>query len=89
MKTIVNKTHAPLRVPLPQGKVLHLGPLKEGQISHKEVDHEPLQRLIEEGKIEVRDEAAHAAAERRQAQGPHELTHGHHPPTTPQVRGDR
>jgi hypothetical protein len=33
MKTVANKTQKPLSVPLPRGKVLHLGPGKTGQIS--------------------------------------------------------
>ena len=32
MKTIRNKTHAPIRVNFSGGKVLHLGPLKSGQV---------------------------------------------------------
>jgi hypothetical protein len=45
MKTIQNKTNAPLRVPLPRGKKLHLGPGKSGQIAHQDADHKPLQRF--------------------------------------------
>ena len=33
MRTIVNKTNRPLKIHLPQGRVLHLGPRKEGQIA--------------------------------------------------------
>ena len=52
---ISNKTKRPLRVPLPGGKKLHLGPGKTGQISHKAVDHPPLKKLIDAGEIEVLD----------------------------------
>ena len=38
MRTIVNKTTRPLRVPLPGGKVLHLGPKKSGQIADPAAD---------------------------------------------------
>jgi hypothetical protein len=56
MKSIVNKTHDPLRVPLPHGKHLHLGPLKTGQISAHDADHPPLKKLAEEGKVRIFDD---------------------------------
>ena len=46
MKTVRNKTHRPLRVRLSQGKTLHLGPLKEGQISVHDVEAGGVQRLV-------------------------------------------
>ena len=33
MRTVRNTTQLPVRVPLPGGKTLHLGPAKTGQIS--------------------------------------------------------
>lgn len=89
MKTVRNKTHAPVRVPLPRGKVLHLGPLKTGQISHKDIDHEPLQKLITQGVIALEGDSETAAGTHRQSSSPHDDTHGHHPPTASHVRGDR
>ena len=38
MKTIVNRRRLPIRVPLPGGKVLHLGPSKTGQIADQHAD---------------------------------------------------
>lgn len=55
MKSIVNKTHGPLRVPLPKGKILHLGPNKTGQVSVHDADHPPLQKMVEAGQIELYD----------------------------------
>ena len=89
MKTIVNKTRSPLRVPLPRGKVLHLGPLKSGDISHKDLDHEPLKKLIEAGQIEVQGDGKGVEVSHEHAKGPHAETHGHHPPTSAPVKGDR
>lgn len=63
MKTIKNKTHRPLRVPLPRGKTLHLGPNKSGQIAFDAVDHPPLQKLVEAGEVELVDEAATGGGE--------------------------
>ena len=56
MKTIRNKTPKPLRVPLPGGKTLFLGPGKDGQISTKAVEHGPLKKLVEAGDIEILDD---------------------------------
>lgn len=56
MKTIVNKTPLPLRVPLPGGKVLHLGPSKSGQVADGAVEHSGLKKLVDAGKIEVQGE---------------------------------
>ena len=89
MKIIRNRTHAPVRVPLPRGKVLHLGPDQEGRIAHTDVDHPPLQGMIGNGVVEIVDDQVAAAAAHEHEKGPHAETHGHHPPTGSAVRGDR
>jgi hypothetical protein len=53
--TVSNKTQRPLRVPLPRGKVLHLGPGKTGQISSDAVEHPQVKALIDTGVIEILD----------------------------------
>ena len=53
VKTISNKTPRPLRVPLPRGKTLHLGPKKTGQIASEDAEHPPLKKLVEAGEIEI------------------------------------
>ncbi len=50
---ILNKTKRPLRIPLPGGKQLHLGPGKTGQISPKSADHPALKQLIDQGEVEL------------------------------------
>lgn len=55
-KTVINKTPAPLRVPLPRGKVLHLGPKQTGHVSVHDAEHPPLRKLVEEGSIELLDD---------------------------------
>lgn len=50
---ITNKTKRPLKVPLPGGKKLFLGPGKTGQITSKAAEHPPLIELIEAGDIET------------------------------------
>ena len=58
MKTVSNKTQKPLSVPLPRGKILHLGPGKTGQISSEAAEHPRLKKLVEAGQIEVFDDTA-------------------------------
>jgi hypothetical protein len=53
MASISNKTDRPLRVPLPRGKVLHLGPRMSGEIAPSAVTHPPLAAMLEAGTIEV------------------------------------
>lgn len=53
MKDIRNLTTRPLRVPLPQGKTLHLGPKHIGKVAAHAVDHPPFKALVEAGEIEI------------------------------------
>jgi hypothetical protein len=53
MKTLINKTRGPIKVPLPRGKSLRLGPSNAGQIRDEDVDHPALKKLIEAGDIEL------------------------------------
>lgn len=82
MKSIRNKTHAPLRVPLPRGKVLHLGPNQTGHINHHAADHPPLLKLVEAEKIELFDDSANDGAETSRSGGVHASTQGMGPSTT-------
>lgn len=70
MKTVINKTHEPIKVPLPRGKVLHLGPNKSGKIAHQDLEHPPLKLLIEEKKIAVEDDEAVGTGKRAPYDGP-------------------
>jgi hypothetical protein len=53
---IKNKTNRPLAIPLPRGKILHLGPKKKGQIAANAAEHPALKKLVEAGEIELADE---------------------------------
>ena len=89
MKTILNKTQRPIRVPMPRGKVLHLGPNKTGEIAPKAADHPPLQKLVEAGDIEIVGDGAHAT-QRPGDSGPAATkSQGHQPSMTPRNLGDR
>jgi hypothetical protein len=61
MKTATNKTHAPLTVPLPRGKTLHLGPGKASQVTAEALEHPPVKKLIEAGQLEISDDTARDA----------------------------
>jgi hypothetical protein len=58
MTMVSNKTRRPLRVPLPGGRTLHLGPEKAGQISSKDAEHPAIKKLAEDSVIEIVDEDA-------------------------------
>ena len=89
MKTIVNKTRRPLRVKLSQGRVLHLGPAKEGRIGVQDAARETVKRLVEAGEIEVFDDAS--AGGSRGSTGTAGPTHagGPHRQFSGSKRGDR
>ena len=53
MKEIRSTSPLPLKVTLPGGKTLHLGPRKLAQVADTAVDHPALKKLIDAGKIEV------------------------------------
>lgn len=55
---ISNKTKRPLRLPLPGGKTLFLGPGKTAQVTPKAKVHPPLVALAEAGDVEFQDESA-------------------------------
>ena len=90
MKTITNKTHKPLKVPLPGGKFLHLGPLKSGQIADGAADAPALKRLIKSKEIELAGEngdtggGAHGKSSSARA-----AKSGHAPPKVVRPQGDR
>jgi hypothetical protein len=90
MKTVINKTRGPIRIPLPLGKTLHLGPGKSGQIRDEAADHPKLKKLVEAGEIQIFDggEQANVGASGTTA-APHESTHGHGKSTFRQTKGNR
>ncbi len=89
MRKIINKTTRPLRVHLSQGRVLHLGARKEGQISGNDVDRKSVQEMIKAGEIELIDDGGRGAGGAAADEAGHENTQGHHHGTQPYRRGDR
>jgi hypothetical protein len=56
MKTIKNTTNRPLRVPLPRGKVVHVGPAKTAEVTTEAAEYAGLQKLVTAGEIEFVDD---------------------------------
>jgi hypothetical protein len=89
MKTIHNRTTAPLRIPLPGGKILHLAPAKTGQVADRAIEHPRVRKLIEDGKIEVTGEGGAGQHAGEGGAAVSTSTHGHHPKTVVMPKGDR
>ena len=53
MKEIRNKTARPIRIPLAGGKTLHLGPAQVAQVADKATERPEMQKLVEDGLIEI------------------------------------
>lgn len=88
MKEIRNTTGTPLRIPLPGGKVLFLGPGKVAQVTDKAAEHAALRRLVAEGAVELLAESAHAEGISA-AGGGAEQTHGRSKSTFRRRQGER
>ena len=65
MKTITNKTHRPLKIRLAQGRVLRLGPAKEGQIATHDAERESVQKMVEAGEVNVFDDVSRSGSHAR------------------------
>ncbi len=55
MKTIRNLTRKPIKVPLPGGKSLRLGPNKDGTIHDKAAEHAAVVAMVEADTIAIFD----------------------------------
>ena len=90
MKTITNKSHAPIKIPLPGGKFLHLGPNKTGQIAERASEQPSVLRLVKDGTVEIASEGNQPqGAGAGKASAGHEATHGHAQNTMMRPKGDR
>jgi hypothetical protein len=53
MTTILNQTSRFLRISLARGKVLRLGPHKEGQIATPDAERESIKALVADGSLKI------------------------------------
>ena len=90
MKTIRNKTRAPIRVTFAGGKVLHLGPAKTGQIPDQAVSEASVVALLKADKIEVLDgEGPARGGDAAAGGGAHGASRGHPQHTLVTPKGNR
>lgn len=90
MRTIKNLSDKPLRVPLPGGKTLHLGPNESGSIRDAAADHQAIKKLAESGSVEVGTSepgSATSAAGAGRSLGADAYAHGKS--SAPRKSGDR
>jgi len=89
MITILNQTPRFLRIYLSRGKVLRLGPRKEGQISTHDADSETLRQLVADGAVKIMGEGPQAGASSPANPAARTDVQGHHPRLSGGRRGDR
>lgn len=89
MITILNQTPKFLRIRLSRGKVLRLGPRKEGQISTRDADGDTVKRLVADGEVKIMGAGPQAGAATPANPAARTDVHGHHPRLSGGRRGDR
>jgi len=62
MKTLINKTRAPLKITLPGGKSVRLGPGKAAQIRDEDAAVDSIKKLVEAGNLEVHQGDVHTGS---------------------------
>jgi len=87
--TVRNKTQKPLSVPLPRGKVLHVGPLKTAEIASDDAEHAGVKALIERGALEIVAVGSGHTEEGRGGGRPRPSLPGHPSSTGTRRTGDR
>lgn len=89
MKTIVNKTHRPLKISLSRGRMLRLGPRKEGQIATSDVERESVKQSVARGDVEIFDDSAQTGTSSVSVSGSGARAQGHQARFSGGKRGDR
>lgn len=89
MKEIVNKTMRPVRIPLPGGKFLALGPAKSGQVSDQATQLPSFKRLLDEGTIELLGDGGRSVGAPEGASTQPSATQGHKQQTVTHTKGNR
>ncbi len=87
MKTVLNRTSRPIRVSLPTGGILHLGPHREGHIQDRAVEGAGIQRRLLVGDIQILDSESDAIGTGG-LEAMHAESHKHHRRDAV-IRGDR
>ena len=89
MITILNQTSRFLRIPLSRGKVLRLGPRKEGQISTQDAELDSVKRLVSDDAIKIMGEGPPSGSSSAANPSMRANVQGHHQRVSGGRRGDR
>ena len=89
MITILNQTSRFLRINLSRGKVLRLGPRKEGQVSTQDAERESITQLVADGTIKVMGVGPQAGSSASANPAMRTNAQSHQPRVTGGRRGDR
>ena len=89
MKRIVNRTQRPLKIKLSQGRVLRLGPAKEGQIATHDAERESVQKSVQAGEVELFDDVSRSGARTGMGPGGRSNPQAAHRQFSGAKRGDR
>lgn len=89
MKVITNKTRRPIKVSLPGGKFLHLGPARTGQIADRAADLPSVKKLVEAGDVEIVAEGSTTPTGGGKSSAGHSSSHGHAQSSVIRPKGDR
>ena len=89
MVTILNQTSRFLRITLSRGKVLRLGPRKEGQLSTQDADRDSIKQLVADGAIKIMGQGPQAGSSAAANPGLRPNMQGYHQRVSGGRRGDR
>lgn len=89
MKSVLNKTRRPIRIPLPGGKTLHLGLAARGQVPDEALDRPAIKKMIEAGEIEVFEQDRQTLAAETGSTRIRRTPQGHPAAKDSSRRGDR
>ena len=89
MKTIVNQTHRALKISLSRGRVLRLGPRKEGQIVTSDAERESVTQSVARGDVEIFDDLSQTGTSSVLVGGSGARAQGHQARFSGGKRGDR
>ena len=89
MKTIIITTRRPLKIKLSEGRVLRLGPAKEGQITTNDAERDSVQRIIQTGEVEVFDNSSSGTGSAGKGKGGVAKSQGFSRQFSGSKRGDR
>ena len=89
IRTIINRTRKPVKIPLSGGKTLFLGPSRRGQVHDEAIERPAFKKLIETGDIEVLDEKHQMVVEDKMSTRIHRSSRPHQGLIGQTRKGDR